>query len=232
MIISNDFIIKCNCCGREYEISPDSLDIDYAYSERSMGTEIQHIFRGEMDCACGETLTYIITAVEYPADAYDFDEIESENCSFMTDPQVEMDYLPEPVLSAFEQILYNPQSVYNLESWEFEELVAETFRKNGFNAEVTQKTRDGGRDVVATFEKGGVLYRTYLECKKYAPRHPVGVKIVRELFAVVDRDRIDKGVIVSSSYFTRDAIQEAGRFNGRIQLIDFDKLQKLMGRQQ
>ena len=54
--------------------------------------------------------------------------------------------------------------------------------------------------------------------------------VVRDLFAVMDRDRIDKGVIVTTSYFTRDAIKEAERFNGRIQLIDFEELQRLMRR--
>lgn len=34
MIISDDFVIKCDFCGREYEISPDTLDVDYAYRKR------------------------------------------------------------------------------------------------------------------------------------------------------------------------------------------------------
>ena len=49
MIISDDFVIKCDFCGREYEISPDTLDVDYAYDERGMGTEIQYIFYGETE---------------------------------------------------------------------------------------------------------------------------------------------------------------------------------------
>ena len=43
----------------------------------------------------------------------------------LTVSQAEMDHLPEPVMSVFEQILYDPQSVYNLEPWEFEQLVAD-----------------------------------------------------------------------------------------------------------
>lgn len=72
MIISDNFIIKCDFCGREYEISPYTLDVDYAYDERGMGTEIQHIFYGKTECQCGEVLRYRITAVEYPAGAYNF----------------------------------------------------------------------------------------------------------------------------------------------------------------
>ena len=55
MLIS-DFTIMCDDCGRNYRISSDSLDADYACSERPMGTEVQHIFYGEMDCQCGDRL--------------------------------------------------------------------------------------------------------------------------------------------------------------------------------
>ena len=45
MLIS-DFTIMCDDCGRKYRIPSDSLDVDYACSERPMGTEVQHIFYG------------------------------------------------------------------------------------------------------------------------------------------------------------------------------------------
>lgn len=118
--------------------------------------------------------------------------------------------------------------VYNLEPCEFEELVADVFRRMGFNADVTQKTHDGGKDIVATFEMDGVLYTTYFECKRYSPDRPVGVEIVRELYAVMEMERVDKGVVVTTSRFTKGAVAEAQRLNGRIRLIDFDELRRLM----
>lgn len=72
------------------------------------------------------------------------------------------------------------------------------------------------------------MYTTYFECKKYAKDRPVGVHVVRELYAVMERERVNKGVIVTSSYFTAGAIEEAAMFNGRIDLIDFHKLQDVM----
>lgn len=229
MLIS-DFEIVCNECGRRKEIPSDTLDVDYAYSERSMGTEVQHIFYGETECRCGNFLSYTITAVEYPEGAYDFSVCESEGCRFVEEPGVEMDYLPEPVLSVYEEIYRNPDYIYSLASWEFEEFVAEVFESFGFHSVVTKKTHDGGRDIVATFEMGGVLYTIYFECKKYAKDRPVSVNVVRELYAVMERERVNKGVIVTSSYFTADAIAEAARFNGRIDLIDFRKLQDMIGK--
>ena len=46
----------------------------------------------------------------------------------------------------------------------------------------------------------------------------------------MERDRIDKGVIVTTSRFTRDAIKEAEMLNGRIKLVDYQELQRLMKR--
>lgn len=228
MLIS-DFSIMCNDCGRKYRIPSDSLDLEYAYSERSMGTEVQHVFYGEMDCQCGNRLLYKVTAVEYPEGAYNSHICESAGCTYIDEPSAEMNYdLPEEVLSIYEVILQNPEYIYNLEPCEFEEFVADVFRRIGFNAEVTQKTHDGGKDIVATFEKGGVLYTTYFECKRYSPDRPVGVEIVRELYAVMEMERVDKGVIVTTSHFTRGAVAEAQKLNGRIQLIDFDELRRLM----
>lgn len=228
MIIS-DFTIICDCCGRKYRISSDSMDIEYACSERSMGAEIQHIFYGEMDCRCGNRLSYTVTAVEYPEGAYNFHTCESEGCTYMEEPEVEMEYeLPEPILSIYEEILQNPEYAYRLEPCEFEEFVAEVFRRIGFHADVTQKTHDGGKDIVATFELGGVLYTTYFECKRYAPDRPVGVNVVRELYAVMEREHVDKGVIVTTSRFTKGAVSEAQMLNGRIKLIDLDELHRLM----
>ena len=126
-----------------------------------------------------------------------------------------MEYIPEPVLSVYQEILRNPNIMYDLESWEFEEFVADVFRQYGFKADVTQRTRDGGKDIIAQFDS--------LE------RH-VGVDVVRKLYAVMSRDRVDKGVIVTTSYFTRDAIAEASLLNGRIKLIDYNELQNLIRR--
>lgn len=161
MLIS-DFTIMCDDCGRKYRIPSDSLNVDYACSEHPMGTEVQHIFYGEMDCQCGNRLLYTVTAVEYPEGAYNFHTCESAGCTYIDKPSAEMDYfLPEPVLSIYEEILQNPGYVYNLEPCEFEELVADVFRRMGFNADVTQKTHDGGKDIVATFEMGSFVYHLF-----------------------------------------------------------------------
>lgn len=233
MILVGDLIIRCEACGEEYKIDTDSLDKNViSIGEFAMGNRVQHEFFGENKCEkCGQLMSFKLLGFEYPIGAKEYQESEVDGCEVIQEPYMEMEYeLPEPVLSVYEQILDNPNAVYNLAPEEFEKLVAEVFQRHGFNAEVTKKTRDGGADIIATFEMGGVLYRTYFECKQYGPDRPVGAPFVRNLIGAMDRDRIDKGVIVTTSRFTRDAIKEADMFNGRVKLIDFQELQRLMRR--
>lgn len=48
---------------------------------------------------------------------------------------------------------------------EFEDFVAEAFERSGMKTYVTSQTRDGGKDIIAEFEVGGIQYTTYFECK-------------------------------------------------------------------
>ena len=230
MRLNDDPIIRCGRCGKEIKIPQNWFDGDsYSIGEFGMGARIQHDFCCEVECDnCGNQMSIKIHGYEYPIGGYDGQDSETVGCEVISEPAIDMDYIPEPVLTLYEQILNNPQSVYDIKPWEFEELVADVFRKNGFHADVTQKTRDGGKDIVATFDMGGVLYRTYFECKQQSTSRPVGVDIVRNLYAVMERDRVDKGVIVTTSRFTKDAIREAEMLNSRIQLVDFQELQRLM----
>jgi len=233
MILVGNLIIRCEFCREEYRVDTASLEEDvFSIGEFGMGDRIQHEFFGEIECDnCGQIMGFKLLGFEYPVGAKEYQTSEADGCKIIEEPFMEMEYeLPEPLISAYDEILLDPNAIYDLKTWEFENLVAEVYRRNGFNAEVTQRTRDGGRDVIATCEVGGVTYSTYFECKQQGPRHPVGVDIVRGLYGVMERDRIDKGVIVTTSRFTRDAIKEAELLSGRIKLVDYQELQRLMRR--
>ncbi len=87
-------------------------------------------------------------------------------------------------------------------SWrEFEELVAEAFRREGYRAQENSKAgADGGIDI--RLRKDGQLY--LVQCKNWNSNR-VGVGVVREMVGVM----VDAGaaavVIVCSGRFTRDA---------------------------
>ena len=229
MYLLGDPIIRCENCGMKYRIHKENLFEETNYiGEYSMGARQEHCFSYETKCRkCGRLLHFRLIGEEYPIGAYDNQYSETHGCEVLYEPEIEM-RVPELILSIYEQVLNDPRVVYKLEPYQFEYLVAEIFRNKGFNAKVTQQTRDGGKDIIATCEIGGILYRTYFECKKYARNRPVRVDIIRSLFGVLERDRIEKGVIVTTSYFTKDAVREAERLNGRIKLIDYNALCKMM----
>lgn len=62
------------------------------------------------------------------------------------------------------------------------QLVERVFRDKGFRTELTQATRDGGKDIITRRHIGTKIpIIIYFECKRFAPDHPVGEPIVRDL---------------------------------------------------
>lgn len=113
-------------------------------------------------------------------------------------------------------------SVRKLNWREFEVLVAEAFRRQGFNIEVLGGDEpDGGIDV--RLSKAGAV--TLVQCKHW--RHEqVGVKIVRELMGVVASERAQSGIVITSGTFTDDAKKFAER--NPIRLIDGEELAQMI----
>jgi restriction system protein len=106
-------------------------------------------------------------------------------------------------------------------SWrEFEVLVGEYFRRQGFDAINNFATGpDGGVDVL--LKKGTDRYM--VQCKHWRAQR-VGVQPVRELYGVMAAQRVAGGFVVTSGAFTDEAREfAAGR---ELQLIDGRALQR------
>ena len=130
---------------------------------------------------------------------------------------------PNPVQDVkkrIDDVLQNPDILHNFKSDEFEDFVAEVYRRNGYEVRVTPKTHDGGKDIIANVTKGGIAFKTLIECKKYDKRRPVDIHVVREVYGTQISDRADKSVIVTTSRFTKQARDFAEK--NSIQLVDFD----------
>jgi restriction system protein len=111
-------------------------------------------------------------------------------------------------------------------SWqEFERLVGEGFRQQGFKvSERGGASPDGGVDLELT--KSGKRY--LVQCKQWRSRQ-VGVSVIRELCGVMATEQAQGGFVVTSGQFTREANEFARR--SRIELIDGTQLQKLIGKE-
>lgn len=124
----------------------------------------------------------------------------------------------------------NPQALYQLTGTDFEMVMLEIYSKLGYNVEHTQKTRDGGKDIILRKPEilGDFIY--YVECKKYAAKRHVGVGIVRNLVGTINTDRVNGGILATASYFTRDArkfILE-NNYGYQIQMHDYDIIRRLL----
>ncbi|WP_273565872.1 restriction endonuclease [Maribacter halichondriae] len=128
--------------------------------------------------------------------------------------------------SILDSIRRNPNNVYDLSPRQFEEMVAELMTKRGYNVDLTKATRDGGKDLIIAnhTDIGNFIY--YVECKKFAPNRPVGVNLVRELAGTIHTDRVTAGLMITSSYFSPDAIQLSEKIKHQMELIDFVRLKE------
>jgi len=107
-------------------------------------------------------------------------------------------------------------------SWQdFELLIGEHFRREGFSAKETSRGADGGVDLI--LKKNGATY--IVQCKHYKA-YKVGVKPVRELLGVMASCGAAGGFVVTSGEFTGDAIDFAKTNN--IKLIDGKDLSKIL----
>jgi HJR/Mrr/RecB family endonuclease len=118
----------------------------------------------------------------------------------------------------------NPNAIYSLTPRQFEEMVAELMTKRGYHVDLTKTTRDGGKDLIIAnhADIGNFIY--YVECKRYAATNPVGVNVVRELAGTISADRVTAGLVITSSYFSPDAITFSNKIRHQMSLIDFVNL--------
>lgn len=120
------------------------------------------------------------------------------------------------------QIARNPTLLYALTPREFEEFIAELFAGFGYQVQLTARTRDGGRDIIAARSDHGILSKLLIECKRFSATRPVGLSYVRELYAVKILERATKAILATTSYFTRDARLLESQLIYELELKDFE----------
>ena len=115
-------------------------------------------------------------------------------------------------------------TLLEMEPSAFERLVQRLLRESGFiKVEVTGRSGDGGVDGKGVMRLGGLLsFRVIFQCKRY--RGSVSVSHVRD-FRGAMVGRADKGLLITTGNFTREAMREAVRDGApAIDLIDGDLL--------
>lgn len=120
-----------------------------------------------------------------------------------------------------EQLQRYPDDLRVINRRRFEELVAELFNGFGYEVELTQRTRDGGKDIIA-IRRREVDVKFLIECKRPDPGNPVAVSTVRELLGVKDDDKATKAIIATTTYLSPDAKQFVDRHLWELEAREFD----------
>lgn len=95
----------------------------------------------------------------------------------------------------------NPEELYKIDPRKFEELIAGAYVRDGYEVELTPRSGDKGRDVVATRHGVGSI-RIFDQIKRYKITRPVSADEVRALVGVITMaPNVSKGVITTTSTF-------------------------------
>nr|WP_210404351.1 restriction endonuclease [Chroococcidiopsis sp. TS-821] len=130
-------------------------------------------------------------------------------------------------IETLEELTWHQQlhkMLLSLEPSAFERLVQRLLRESGFiQVQVTGKSGDGGIDGVGIARINGFLsFHVLFQCKRY--QGSVTASQIRD-FRGAMQGRTDKGLLMTTGTFTRDAVKEATRDGAPpIDLIDGEQL--------
>jgi restriction system protein len=121
--------------------------------------------------------------------------------------------------------IYSKQASINtireLDWREFEGLIGEAFRKQGYQVTQTGDGADGGIDLILYKEGRKIL----VQCKHWKKKK-VGVKEARELNGIVSAKDANGGILITSGAFTEETLAFAK--DSYIELIDGNDLGRLI----
>jgi len=233
----------CNICEKsdEISISEDTFSIDcVGGSERGMGEEYIHEISTDLICDnCENEIHLEFEVSEYPIEFFNFSLNKSTGAETEGEPR--MIYLEEiyhiedvtPIQDAVKDLIakikQDPDQIRDITSRQFEEIIAEVFKKRGFTVELTKRTRDGGKDIVAISEdKLGIKTKFFIECKHYKEGNKIGVDVVRSLNGVKNqKEGPNKTIIATTSSFTLDAekfVTEQMSSSWDMELADYNRV--------
>ena len=236
----------CEKCGDCDEIPIENFSIECTGgSERGMGAENIYELLYEFECTqCNQEITLSFEASEYPVEILNFVINNSSGATTEGEPELEylreiysaedLFYLHESVSELITALKASPYLLGELDSRQFEEIVAEVFRSKGYQVDLTKRTRDGGKDIIAIHTDSlGIKNKYFIECKCYAESNKIGVDIVRSLYGVKNtKEGPNKAILVTTSSFTSGAkqfLENEATSSWELTLADREQLLKWLG---
>jgi HJR/Mrr/RecB family endonuclease len=122
------------------------------------------------------------------------------------------------------RIADHPDLLDRLSGRAFEEFLERVLYDLGYAVELTQQTRDGGVDLFAVRHVDDISLKFVIEAKRYSKQRRVGIGVVQRLLGVKDHERASKAVLVTTTYFSKDAQKFARAHEYELDLKDYDAL--------
>lgn len=119
-----------------------------------------------------------------------------------------------------ERLRHFPDQLRSIDRRKFEEIIAEVFHGFGYEVELTKRTRDGGKDIVA-IKRREVNLKYLIECKRPDPGSIIGVAAVRQLWGVKADEGASKAILVTTTGFSADARSFVERHVWELEARDF-----------
>ena len=125
-----------------------------------------------------------------------------------------------------DEIAEQPELIDDVNSRDFEKLIAEIYARMGYEIELRRYSKDGGLDFLAITNEENDPYIIIVQCKHPITKSTIGVKFVRELYGVAKHKSIDakQSILVTSSKFSPKAEKFAMETQNEILLHDGKKV--------
>ena len=150
---------------------------------------------------------------------YSCDEIKD----LISKEQCDFNALTEKIKSTRVYETYSA-NVNDLSGVEFEQICQMLVEKMGMNAQLTKASGDGGIDIIAYNTQPLLSGKYIIQCKRYSGS--VGEPIIRDLYGVVMSEKANKGILMTTGYFTSSAKKFA--IDKQIELIDGNSMLDLL----
>lgn len=108
---------------------------------------------------------------------------------------------------------------------QLEQLTARLYSEMGYHCELTQATRDGGRDVIAKIDSPGRREHRVIDCAHYVGTVPVTK--ARAILGVADREHATSAVLLTTGRISPTTRQEAAA-NNKLDLVDGVRLVQML----
>lgn len=123
-----------------------------------------------------------------------------------------------------ERLKERPDDIHQIGHRKFEELIAELLDDMDFDVELTQATRDGGRDVLAYWNSPVGRLLCLVEVKKHRPDRTVGIQLVKNLYGTLMDEQATSAMLVTTSDFSGDARKFEDKHKWQLALKNYTDL--------